>query len=400
MPVVTELDIVDAVLDPAGGSSATVWRVRTGPGDHLVVKVLAQRDGLVDGHDLGTFVRKPRQIAAVHRELPGLSPYYITVVGSWREPGWAAYAMPQHDGRAVTRPLDGQQPDVDGFLCDVGAVLRVLTEAGYAQRSWPAAPGHFVTTHLDRVRRRLPMLRRHLPAELLADQPIVVNGRRCRSLPRLLAEVGADDALLAALRPARLAFPVHGDLNLGNLLVRRGFPDPDFTVLDPRGVLAPWDPVYDFAKSLFSLTIFERAIAAGLRVDRSPHSGHYTVGFTDNRDGYLTAAGRFVPTLEELPYLRHLDRVDPNWRTRLRFAHACHCLAESACRLSDRRRRVFGGVRGWDACLLLAAGLLLLGIRQLDEALDEALDETLGDALNGTPGRAPDGTYGRLLGDR
>jgi hypothetical protein len=78
-----------------------------------------------------------------------------------------------------------------------------------------------------------------------------------------------------------------------------------------------------------------------------------------------------LAVLAELPYLRHLDQVDPNWRTRLRFAHACHCLAESACRLSDRKYRVFGHTRGWDACVLLSTGLLLHGIRQLDELLDE-----------------------------
>jgi hypothetical protein len=374
-PVVADLNIVSAVMDPSGGSSATVWRVRTGQGLRFVVKALTERDGLVDGHDLGTFMRKPRQIAFLHRELPGLSPYYTSVIGHWRGPGWAAYAMPHYDGRPVTRLLDGPQPDVDGFLREVTAVLRVLTERGYARRSWPAAPDHFVTTHLARVRRRLPMLSRHLPAELLADKPIMVNGRRCRSLPRLLAEVSADDNLLATLRPGRLAFPVHGDLHLGNLLLRRGGPDPEFTVLDPRGVLMPWDPVYDFAKSLFSLTIFERAITGGVGVGRltrsGSHSGEYTVSLTDSRESYLTAAERFVPALAELPYFRHLDRVDPNWRTRLRFTHACHCLAESACRLSDRKHRAYGDVRGWDACVLLSTGLLLYGIRQLDELLDE-----------------------------
>ena len=374
-PVVADLSIVDAVMDANGGSSATVWQVRTERGLRLVVKALTERDGLVDGHDLGTFMRKPCQIAAVHRELPGLSPYYTSVIGRWRGPGWAAYAMPYHDGRPVTRPLDGPKPDVDGFLRDISAVLRVLTESGYAQRSWAAAPNHFVTMHLARVRRRLPMLHRHLPTELLADQPIVVNGRRCRSLPRLLAEVSADDALLGTLQPGRLAFPVHGDLHLGNLLLRRGGPDPEFTVLDPRGVLMPWDPVYDFAKSLFSLTIFERAITGGLRVGRLIQSGGrcdgYTVSLTDNRDSYLTAAERFVPTLAKLPYLRHLDRMDPNWRTRLRFAHACHCLAESACRLSDRKYRACGEARGWNACVMLSTGLLLHGIGQLDELLDE-----------------------------
>jgi hypothetical protein len=143
-------------------------------------------------------------------------------------------------------------------------------------------------------------------------------------------------------------------------------------VLDPRGVLTPWDPVYDFAKSLFGLTIFERAITSGLRVDRS---GGYTVSFIDNRDSYRVAAERFVAVLAELPYLRHLDQVDPDWRIRLRFAHACHCLAESACRLSDRKHRVFGETSGWDACVLLSTGLLLHGIRQLDELLEEVRDE-------------------------
>lgn len=370
-PVVADLRITDAVPDPGGGSSAAVWRVRTQSGRRLVVKALTEREGLVDGHDLGTFLRKPRQIATVHRELPGLSAYYTSVIGRWRGPGWAAFAMPHHEGRPVTQPLDGPRPDVDGFVRDVTAVLGVLTERGYAQRSFPAAPGHFEATHLARVRRRLPMLHRHLPPRLLADQPIVINGRRCRPLPGLLATLGADDALLARLRPRCLAFPVHGDLHLGNLLLRRGGPDPEFTVLDPRGVLGPWDPVYDFAKSLFSLTIFERAITGGLRVVRLNQPGEYAVSFLDSRDGYFTAAGRFVAALAELPYFGHLDRVDPNWRTRLRFAHACHCLAEAACRLSDRKHREFGQVRGWDACLLLSTGLLLHGIRQLDELLDE-----------------------------
>lgn len=369
-PVVEDLRIAGAVMDSNGGSSADVWRVHTEQGRPLVVKTLTDRDGLVDGHDLATFIRKPRQIAAVHRDLPGLSPYYTRVIGSWQGPGWAAFAMPHHHGRAVMSVLDGLRPDVDGFLADLSEVIRVLTERGYARQSWPAAPDHFMTTHLARVRRRLPMVQRHLPAELLADQPIVVNGRRCRPLPRLLAEISADEALLARLRPGRLAFPVHGDLHLGNVLLRRGGADPQFTVLDPRGVLTPWDPVYDFAKSLFSLSIFERAITAGLRIEHANRSGGYTVSLTDDRDSYLTAAGRFVPTLAELPYFQHLDEVDPHWRTRLRFAHACHCVAESACRLSDRKYRAFGDVRGWDACVLLSTGLLLHGIRQLDELLD------------------------------
>jgi aminoglycoside phosphotransferase (APT) family kinase protein len=359
-PVLAGLRVRDAVAEPGGGSSATVWRVGTADGRRLAVKVLAHRDGLVDGHDLGTFVRKPRQIAAVRRALPGLRPYYTEVLGQWRGDGWAAYAMPAHDGRPITAPLD--RGDVGTFLRDATAVFGVLTEHGYARRTFPAPPDHFTRTHLDRIHRRLPLLRAHLPADLFADAPIVVNGRRCAPLSKLL------DALAgraAELRPARLGYPVHGDLNLGNLLLRNGSPEAEFTVLDPRGVLAPWDPVYDFGKALFSLTVFERAIGTGFAVH-----GH-DVAFRDDRTGYATAAAAFPDALAALPYFRDLDRVDPGWRTRLAFAHACHCLAEAACRLSDRRPRVYGAVRGADACVLLATGLLLHGIRLLDELLND-----------------------------
>src|SRR5712691_4643450 len=66
-----------------GGSPARLWLADTGSG-RLVVKVLCGRDGSVDGHDLATFELKPRQIRAVHRRLPGLSPRYVRVVGTWR----------------------------------------------------------------------------------------------------------------------------------------------------------------------------------------------------------------------------------------------------------------------------------------------------------------------------
>jgi len=372
--VESALGVVDALVDSHGGSSATVWKVRTRDGCRLVVKVLEARAGLVDGHDLDSFVRKPSQIRAVHEALPGLSPYYTEVTGEWTGKDWAAYAMPHYEGRPITSALEQEKPDVDGFLRDVTATFAILTEFGYAHRWSPAPPEHFRATHLNRVMRRLPLLRDHLEPELFADEPITVNGRRCRSLPRLLDSIGADEELMRRLRPARLGFPVHGDLNLGNLLVRRGAPDPDFTVLDPRGELGPWDAVYDFAKSMFSLTVFERAMASGLDVARVPGTGgrEYRVSFQDGYDGYLRAAEGYVDALAGIPFFRRLDEVDPHWRTRLLFAHAFHCVAESACRLSDRKPRTYGDVGGWDACVLLSRGLLLFGIALLDELLDSA----------------------------
>lgn len=372
-PVRAALGVRSATPLGGGGSPARLWLTDRAAGGPLVVKELTADDGTVDGHDLATFELKPRQIRAVHEQLPRLSPYYVEVVGEWRGPGWAAYAMPRYAGGSVMAPLGGDAPDVPGFFGTLERVFRVLTDRGYAVHELPAPPDHFRVTHLDRLRRRLPLLRRFLEPELLGAEPVVVNGRSVRTLPRLIEALDADEPLLAALQPGRLAFPVHGDLNLGNLLVAPGPGGPDrpgggFVVLDPRGVLDAWDPVYDFAKALFSLTVFERALAVGFTIDGDAARG-YRVASREPAPGFAAAAAGFLPFLDRLPYARRLDAVDPGWRRRLLVVHAVHCLAEAACRLSDRKPRAYGQLHGPAACLLLARGLYLMGLLLLDDLL-------------------------------
>lgn len=361
-PVQVALGVRSARPLGGGGSAARLWLVERDAGEPQVVKETTVADGLVDGHDLATFEVKPRQIRVVHALLPRLSPHYVEVVGEWRGPGWAAYAMPCYAGVPVTDLL----PDQDGFFTVLERVFRALTEDGYAVRESPAPAGHFRTVHVGRLRRRLPLLRRFLEPELFEARRVTVNGRSCRTLPALLAALEADGALAATLRPGLLAFPVHGDLNLGNLLVRPA--DGGFVVLDPRGVLSPWDPVYDFAKSLFSLTVFERALAGGFVIGGDAAAG-YRVALRSPSAAFDAAAAGFLPFLARLPYGRRLDEADPGWRRRLLVTHAVHCLAESACRLSDRKPRAYGEVRDAAACLLLARGLHLVGLRLLEDVL-------------------------------
>jgi aminoglycoside phosphotransferase (APT) family kinase protein len=367
------LGIRAARIVGGGGSPAQVWLAETAAGERLVVKALASGDGIVDGHDLGSFMLKPRQIRAVHAQLPLLSPSYVRLVGEWHGPGWAAYAMPFYQGEYVTAPLRGDDPDVPGFFRQLGTVFRTLTEFGYAAQDRAAPPGQFRSAHLDRLRRRLPVLRRYLDPELFGDDPIVINGRSCRTLPGLLSDLAEDDRLHRRLQPPRLCFPVHGDLNLGNLLVRPALSGSTFVVLDPRGVLQFWDPIYDFAKSLFSLTVFDRALAAGFALSTRPDRGgrwaEYRVALRDGQRGYLAAAVGFAPFLQQLPFVGEWASADPGWRHRLFFSHAVHCLAEAACRLSDRKPRTYDDARGWDACLVLARGLYLVGLVLLNDLL-------------------------------
>ncbi|MEV4020788.1 phosphotransferase [Nonomuraea angiospora] len=171
------------------------------------------------------------------------------------------------------------------------------------------------------------------------------------------------------LQPRFLCFPVHGDLNLGNILVNTD----GFTVIDPRGTLDYWDPIYDLGKSLFSLTVFDDVMESGLEVTRRIRSGvpEFDVRLLEDRTVDVALAMEFLTMLEDLPFLSRRHRYDPFWRERLLLVHAVHCLAEAACRISDDSPRAFGPHAGISARRLLAKGLHLIGIRLLNACVNQ-----------------------------
>lgn len=365
----SELGARDPILLAGGGSPALVWAARSATGEPIVIKFLDAAAGLVDGHDLPTFRLKPRQIAHVHARAPGVSPWYVQVIGEWHGQGMAAYVMPHYRGESASNALNGQAADLPGFLATLRMVLRTLTDEGYSAAEWTGDVAYFHRRYLQRVWRRLPLLRSHLDNGLLDGAGARVNGRWRPSLSQLLSRLTSDHDLLSRIAPARLHFPLHGDLNLGNLLVHAD----GFTVVDPRGTLSPWDSVYDMAKIVFSLTVYEPAMAGGFEIVRRTAADGlpaYRLELRHPRTASLAAASALPALLDGLPFFRHLDHVDPWWRQRLAFAHALHCLAEAACRLSDRKSLCLpGGPQGWAACLELANGLLLTGICLLDDVL-------------------------------
>jgi hypothetical protein len=358
---------------PGGGTPATVWLARDSTGELAAMKLLLSGAGTVDGHDLVSFMRKPRQISRVHRDLPGLSANYVRLRGTASGHGWACYAMEWCPGLPLAQYL-ADRPGSGQPLIE--RILRRLTEEGYVRRSEACPQSHFELVHHARFDRRRWLLRKHLGSEIV-DWPVVVNDRWCVPAGVLLQRISCDRALAQTLCPGRLYYPVHGDLNLGNVLVDwDGVGDridaASFTVIDPRGVSHCWDVVYDLAKMLFSMTAYETAIRSGFRL-RSWRSAHAVPSFeVVPRDVSPTLPGlahSFAPLLETLPFARvELERHDPHWRTRLVYVHAMHYLAESACRLSDTSPRRVNGLSGVAARRHLALGLFLLGTLLLNVA--------------------------------
>ncbi|MCE9668795.1 lysylphosphatidylglycerol synthase domain-containing protein [Myxococcus stipitatus] len=87
-------------------------------------------------------------------------------------------------------------------------------------------------------------------AELLTHDTLTINGQRYENIFPALARLRANPRALAELASMRDT-PIHGDLTVDNLIVRRE--DADFLVLDPNNENAISDPVVDLAKLCQSL---------------------------------------------------------------------------------------------------------------------------------------------------
>ena len=318
---------------PHGTSPARVWRVVTPDGD-LAVKVLQQGAGIADGQDIDSFLREPAQIRRVHHEVPAIGALYVDVLGQWQRPGWAAYAMPYVAGSPAVAPATARGDARDRLH----RVFTSLTEHGYA-RSRRHAATTLRPPELALVRKRLWILQRHVPRELLDGPPVRINGRVCRPLVPLLQSIERDAGLLRKLWPRLVSYPVHGELDLADLLAS-GPGGGRFTLLDPRGTRGYGDPVDDFAHVLFSMTVLDRAVADGVRTwhtartDGKPAS--WVLRSVGPHRGYPQLGEWFVGMLGRLPFGAELSRVDPHWRLRLAFAHGFHALVEATARLSER----------------------------------------------------------------
>ena len=343
-----------------GGSSARVYFARTEAGEALAVKILVARPGVVDGHDLQSFQSKLDQIRKIKATAPYLGARYLPMLHMLDGGDWACYTTSYYASTDLAAPL--REPDGEAlFFEQCTAVVEDLFVRGYGADAVVAPPDFLDRIVIRRFLRRLPLLEQALPDALRADE-LVVNGRRCVAprllLPRILGEARSR---LDRMRPARLMLCAHGDANTRNILMGLTRVDgaPDFRIIDPRGSTDYWDPVYDLAKCLFSLSVWDPALRLGFTIRQN--GSNYDVSYRRPiYAGYVSAIQRFQTYLAGLTQLEDMFKRDPGWQARLLLTHDMHVLSEAPCRLSDRKAR-----QGCDGAPLspeqLALGFYLMG---------------------------------------
>lgn len=356
-----KFEVIEEIFD--GGSAARVWLTNDSAGERFAVKILVATPGVVDGHDIDSFRLKVTQINHIRLKAPKLGKCYLPIVHNVEGENWACQITPYFESTDQAAPLR-ESGGEHVFFRNYAHFVDDLLLQGYGVETAASPPDYLERVVIGRFLRRIPMLEIAFPKALAADN-MVVNGHFCIApkllLPRLLRRAAQPD-----ISPIRLGLCAHGDANTRNVLCGR---ETEFRLIDPRGSTDFWDPIYDLAKSLFCLTVWDPALRLGFDI-RSSVGGEtpdYTVSYQRPLyAGYKRAIEEFLPFLARQAGVQDVMQGDTYWRNRLLLTHDLHVLAEAPCRLSDRKSK-FGADGALSTPEELALGFYLLGTLFINE---------------------------------
>lgn len=184
--------------------------------------------------------------------------------------------------------------------------------------------------------------------DLIKLNQLRINGCCYMNPLLILNKISENEQMCDILRPRVTSMCTHGDLTLMNMVWSDTI-DHNIKLIDPRGMIGTIDPLYDLGKIKFSLSGFSQ-IVYGNYILTSPHSEFELEIIGDHQaiKGIKLINQEFLTTLNKIPALSHLKKLEPNWQERILFYESLHYLADIPFRIYTD-----GNPRNAFACYLL-----------------------------------------------
>lgn len=169
-------------------------------------------------------------------------------------------------------------------------------------------------------------------SKLANPSDLVINDIVYKHPLAIIGAIRKNKELLEIFRPRIERFCAHGDLTFLNMVFDRE--SDKFRLIDSRGYIGNWDPLYDFGKLKFTISGFGKIINREFEVNED--GGRYCINFTGNRDGLVQLSSLNMSFLNDIyknKFFRLLVENEPYWRQRILLAEAIHYLADIPYRL-------------------------------------------------------------------
>lgn len=167
---------------------------------------------------------------------------------------------------------------------------------------------------------------------LTVRDELTINGKPYVAPHIILNDLLRNKQLREFIKPRTEAFCFHGDLTFLNTV----FVDKtrDIRLIDPRGYIGSWDPLYDYAKLQFTLGGFGEFVVSKDPMVTEDASGNFTIHFNQIPEASRWLHDEFLDLLADNPtFKKGIIRREPHWRKRIALAKATHFLADIPFRL-------------------------------------------------------------------
>lgn len=317
----------ESVVKKLRGSSAAHLYITVKENGQRVVRKIAIYDG-VEGNGIAKVANEMRYYRYLTYDEPRLATMYAKLLDSQLEDTFSSITIEYLDGKNFYEALKSEELPYAAYKKSYEDFIARLCVNVLPKSTISMNPeSNLDVFYIERSATRL-----HAIKEVLDIQDkITINGKECLSPHVILEDMTHNKALRNYVLPQFESICFHGDMTLLNNVFLNE--NREIKMIDPRGFIGSWDPLYDFAKLHFTLSGFgelvvgEKPMITGMGNNYRIHFENLPANAVRLRNESLDIFG------SNETFKKYVIKREPYWRHRINLAEATHFLADIPFRL-------------------------------------------------------------------
>jgi nucleoside-diphosphate-sugar epimerase len=318
----------EGVVKILKGSSAAHLCVVVGSDKVYKVRKIAIYDG-VEGNGIAKVANEIKYYQYISEHEPKLAALYPRLIDASTDETFSSETIEYLAGRNFYQAMKDEDLPASIYKKSLVKFIDNLSKCVLENCKTSSDPdGNLDAYYVERSFARL----RPINDILTVRDTLAINGKNYVAPHIILNDLLQNKKLRELIKPRTEAFCFHGDLTfLNTVFVEQ---TRDIRLIDPRGFIGSWDPLYDYAKLQFTLGGFGELVVSKEPMVTIDASDNFTIHFNQIPEASLWLHDEFLDLLADSPvFKKKIIRREPHWRKRITFAKATHFLADIPFRL-------------------------------------------------------------------
>ena len=318
----------ERVVKMLKGSSAAHLCVVADRNNVRSVRKIAIYDG-VEGNGIAKVANEIRYYKYITTHVPGLANMYPKLLDSRMSDDYSSETIEYLDGKNYYQSIKDGAIAASILRKSLHRFVSTLSNCAFTSLQRVEHPDADLDSYyLERSLARLTPIKEIIDIK----DTLTINEKTYIAPHIILTDLLTNERLRTLIKPHTKSFCFHGDLTFLNTVFVES--SEQIHLIDPRGHIGSWDPLYDVGKLLFTLAGFGELVIGKEPMVTTQKAGGFKIHFDqipdlsfklhDELPDIFAANGTFQNTI---------IAQEPHWRHRIALAQATHFLADIPFRL-------------------------------------------------------------------